>query len=206
MDSGQAGSERPLARRPSRTLRAGVIGLLLLAVALALTACGEDSTDEGARDVASQTAPESEPKPEPEPQPEPEPAPEPQPEPDPAAILPAELVGTWIAAEGGAELVYVFAADGSYKHAGVLLQEREAGTFSFTISARGTVEADGSTLVITPESGTQEIKDPDAPGSDSEKPIDTSPQRYEWALDDSGSAPELRLTGADGQTLTYVKK
>jgi hypothetical protein len=182
------------------TALAGVIGLLLLAAALVSTACGEDSSDEGARDVASQTAPE------PEPDPEPEPEPEPQPEPDPAATLPAELVGTWTAAEGGAEHVYVFAADESYEYAGVLLQQREAGTFSFTISARGTVEVDGSTLVIMPERGTQEIKDPDAPGSDSEEPIDTSPQRYEWALDASGPASELRLTAGDGLTLTYVKE
>jgi hypothetical protein len=78
--------------------------------------------------------------------------------------------------------------------------------FSFTISARGTVEVDGSTLVVTPESGTQEIKDPDAPSSNSQEPVDTSPQRYEWALDASGAAPELELTDADGLTLTYVKE
>lgn len=188
------------------TALAGVVGLLLLAAALLPIACGEDSGDDGARSTVSQPAPEPEPEPEPDPDPDPGPGPEPEPDPEPPASLPAELVGTWIAAEGGAELVYEFAADGSYKHASVLLQQREAGMFSFTISARGTVEVDGSTLVVTPESGTQEIKDPDAPGSDSEKPIDTSPQHYDWALDASGGAPELQLTDADGLTLTYVKQ
>jgi hypothetical protein len=197
------GSSRPRMGRLATAL-ASVVGLLLLAAALVSTACGDDSPDDGARSVASQPAPE--PEPEPEPEAEPEPQPQPEPEHEPAATLPADLVGTWIAAEGGAELVYVFAADGSYKHAGVLLQQREAGTFSFTISASGMVEADRSTLLITPQSGTQEIKDPDAPGSASEEPIDTSPQRYEWALDASGPAPELRLTDADGLTLTYVKQ
>ena len=181
---------------------AGVVGLLLLAAALLPIACGDDTGDEGARSTVSQPAPDLEP----EPEPEPEPGAEPESEPESAAGLPAELVGTWIAAEGGAELVYEFSPDGSYKHASVLLQQREAGLFSFTISASGTVEVEGSTLTITPESGTQEIEDPDAPAGGSEKPIDTSPQHYEWALDTSGAAPELQLTDAEGLTLTYVRE
>lgn len=172
------------------TALAGVVGLLLLAVALAPIACGGDGPDDGGRTVASQ----------------PEPEPEPQPEPEPPGGVPAELVGTWVTAEGGAELVYMFEADGSYKHASVLLQQREAGLFSFTISARGTVEVDGSALVLTPQSGTQEVKDPDTPGADSEEPIDMSPQAYEWALDASSAAPELQLTDAKGLTLTYLKE
>ena len=41
--------------------------------------------------------------------------------------------------------------------------------------------------MITPESGTQEIKDPDAPGGASRSADRRLTQSYEWTLDASGA-------------------
>jgi hypothetical protein len=70
------------------------------------------------------------------------------------------LVGTWDSAEGAAEILYVFKADGTYKHAGVLLQERPGGLFTFKIGARGTVTVRGRSLILHPRSGTESLHDP----------------------------------------------
>jgi hypothetical protein len=120
------------------------------------------------------------------------------------AAVPEELVGTWQAESDSAELIYVFARDGAYKHAGVLLQQREAGLFSFEIAARGIVSVEGSELVLTPTEGTQTISDPDVPSANSTRPIDRSPERYGWDLEASGS--QLNLTDASGATVSYTRQ
>jgi hypothetical protein len=166
-------------------LRASGCALLLVAL-LGQAACGSDDSAGELTPTPTATS-----------------AAEPSPEPTEAPVaqaVPEELVGTWVSDdEGAAEFVYVFSADGTYKHAGVLLQQRESGTFSFTVEARGTVSVDGDQLVLEPESGKEELSDPDRPGGPEESPIDMTPQRYEWALADS----RLTLTDESGSTIGY---
>jgi hypothetical protein len=120
-----------------------------------------------------------------------------------SARLPSALVGTWDSAEGAAEIIYVFRADGTYKHAGVLLQERASGTFSFKIGARGTVTVRGHSLVLHPRSGFQSLHDPDDSSRDYTEPIDRSPERYRWSITGYGTSARLRLTDRTGNTVTY---
>jgi hypothetical protein len=119
------------------------------------------------------------------------------------ARLPSPLVGTWDSAEGGAELIYVFRSDGTYKHAGVLLQERPAGWFSFKIGALGTVTVRGRSLVLHPRRGVQSLHDPEDDSRDFRRPIDTVPERYRWSIAGYGSSARLRLTDRTGNTVTY---
>jgi hypothetical protein len=119
------------------------------------------------------------------------------------ARLPSALVGTWDSAEGAAEIIYVFRSDGTYKHAGVLLQERPAGLFSFKIGARGTVTVRGRSLVLHPTSGFQSLHDPEDSRRDFRRPIGTAPERYRWSISGYGSSARLRLTDRTGNTVTY---
>jgi hypothetical protein len=121
--------------------------------------------------------------------------------------VPEELVGMWTAGDdAAAELMYAFGADGTYHHIGVLLQEREGGTFSFTVEERGALSVDGDSMVLQPETGSREVRNPDVPGGDSERPVDKTPRRYSWALDKSTSPPTLQLTDVDGSTVDYTKQ
>jgi hypothetical protein len=117
--------------------------------------------------------------------------------------LPSALVGTWDSAEGAAEIIYVFKADGTYKHAGVLLQERPSGLFSFKIGARGTVTVRGRSLVLHPRSGTESLHDPDDESSDYRRPIRTAPERFRWSISGYGRSARLRLTDRTGNAVTY---
>lgn len=117
--------------------------------------------------------------------------------------LPSALVGTWDSAEGAAEIIYVFKADGTYKHAGVLLQERPSGFFSFKIGARGTVTVSGRSLVLHPRSGTESLHDPDHASSDYRRPISTAPERYRWSIAGYGRSARLTLTDRTGNAVTY---
>jgi hypothetical protein len=119
-----------------------------------------------------------------------------------AAALPAELIGTWGSAGGEAEIIYRFARDGVYEYAGVLTQQRPSGVFSLTISAVGTVSVDGPVLVVQPTRGTREITDSDSPSSDRTTPVDTTAQRYRWAVRGS----QLVLTDGKGTTITYDRQ
>jgi hypothetical protein len=117
--------------------------------------------------------------------------------------LPSGLVGTWDSAEGAAEILYVFKADGTYKHAGVLLQERPGGLFTFKIGARGTVTVRGRTLILHPRSGTESLHDPDNESSDYRRPISTAPERYRWSMTGYGRSARLTLTDQTGNAVTY---
>jgi hypothetical protein len=117
--------------------------------------------------------------------------------------LPSALVGTWDSAEGAAEIIYVFRSDGTYKHAGVLMQERASGTFSFTIGARGTVTVRGRSLVLHPRSGTQTLHDPDDSSRDFRQPISRTPERYRWSISGYGRGARLTLTDQTGNAVTY---
>jgi subtilisin family serine protease len=121
---------------------------------------------------------------------------------DEVAALPTELVGTWSSTGGSAQLIYRFAPDGTYEHSGALTQQRPSGVFSFAVSAVGTVTVDGSVLVLQPVSGTQELRDPDAPSSNWTRPVDTTPERYGWTVQGS----QLALTDANHSTITYDRQ
>ena len=121
----------------------------------------------------------------------------------PSSRLPSPLVGTWDSAEGAAEIIYVFRSDGTYKHAGVLMQERPSGTFSFTIGARGTVTVRGRSLVLHPRSGTQTLHDPDDRSRDFRQPISTAPERYRWSVSGYGRSARLTMTDQTGNAVTY---
>jgi hypothetical protein len=183
---------------------------MLLPVAIALVGCADDSTvaDEPVTtepDVTLPTGPGRNPTPGPQPNPSPDPTPARDGE--AGSGLPRELVGTWIAADShAAELVYAFEPDRTYRHASVLLQQREAGTFSFTINARGTVTIDGENLILRPKSGTQRLQEPERPGGGSKRPVDMSPRRYAWAVETSGSSPRLRITDPSGSSVDYRKR
>ena len=184
----------------------GTVGACLAASILATASCDDgagnttrvdDATPTTAPSVAPASTPVHEPSSSPEPTSE-------AASPERSAAVPDELIGTWVSTDpGGAELIYVFARDGRYKHAGVLLQQRDTGMFSFQRSAQGYVRVQDGALVLHPESGTQEISDPDVPSANSKRPIDTSPERYDWAVDEDG--PRLELTDADGVTIEYAR-
>ncbi|WP_162795169.1 hypothetical protein [Nonomuraea lactucae] len=119
----------------------------------------------------------------------------------------ARLVGTWVATGtsdfGTAELVYRFAADGTYKHASVVMQPRPAGVFSFTVAAKGRATVRGDTLTLRPTWGTRTLKDPEDPSRDYARPLSSlAPERYrmQW----SGTA--LMLTGKNGSPLHFERQ
>jgi hypothetical protein len=122
----------------------------------------------------------------------------------PSTGVPAELVGTWVSTDSGnAEMVYRFLSDGRYRHAGVLLQQRPSGQFSYEIAATGTMQVVGSRLVLQPTSGTQTLKDPDSPTGGWQRPIKNDPEPYTWQL---SSANVLALTDSEGNTITYRRE
>jgi hypothetical protein len=125
----------------------------------------------------------------------------------PAARIPSALVGMWSSAGGAAEIIYDFRRDGTYRHAGVLLQQRESGTFSFQIGARGTVTVRGRSLVLRPRSGFQQLRDPDDPSSNYRRPISRRPERYRWAVSGFGASATLSLTNPrTGLTVEYERQ
>jgi len=121
--------------------------------------------------------------PAPEPSPTSTPTSSPAPAPD-AASIPDELAGTWQSLDqGSAEVLYTFRPDGRFERAEVLMQSRSSGTFEFDIGTRGVVDVTGSTLVLTPQGGTQTLHDPDSPsGSYDGRPLDDlSKETYTWS-------------------------
>ncbi|MEA2137554.1 MAG: hypothetical protein QOG56_704 [Solirubrobacteraceae bacterium] len=162
----------------SRRCGRGLLGVLVGSTVLVCGACGDgsSSSDAGAR-AGSASRPSAD---------EPGALQGPRGRPAPAAVrasvLPRELVATWISTdEGAAELIYVFNDDGTYKHAGVLLQERDTGLFSYKIGARGSARTRGHTLVLRQHSGTQSLRDPDSPSSNFDKAMRPTVKRYTWA-------------------------
>jgi hypothetical protein len=115
-------------------------------------------------------------------------------------LIPGALVGRWQSTdEGDAELIYDFAADGGYKHAGVLLQQQPAGVFSFIVEEAGTAEVDDDSLILRPERGKRTLNDPNSGSGPKEQPLDLSPQRLSWEIRDG----LLVLEGADRRPITY---
>jgi len=131
----------------------------------------------------------------PNPQPPPTAPPPTAPSERPAAF-PEVLVGTWISSSGGAEIIYQFGADGSYKYAGVLMQSRPSGTFSFTIAETGGASVDGARLVLVPRVSTESLSDPDSPSASyKDRPRALEPEQLTWSL----GAGRAVLTLDDGE-------
>ncbi|NJP92026.1 hypothetical protein HCN51_21610 [Nonomuraea sp. FMUSA5-5] len=123
---------------------------------------------------------------------------------EPAATFPSPLVGIWESTgPGAALLVYKFDENGTYRHAGVLNQQRASGVFSFEIAVMGQAEADGETLILRPAAGTKTLRDPDSPSSSyRDRPMDDlSPERYAWRMADG----MLKLTSDSGDTISYKR-
>jgi hypothetical protein len=119
------------------------------------------------------------------------------------AVVPAELVAAWSSAEGNAEIVYRFLADGRYKSVQILNQLRPGGVFEFRIVQEGIVEIDGDRLVLRPTSALKSMTDPDEPQrSYTDQPASLDPESYTWQV--SGST--LRLQGGDGLVLTFARQ
>ncbi|WP_256792941.1 hypothetical protein [Terrabacter sp. Ter38] len=115
----------------------------------------------------------------------------------PDAAVPGELAGTWQSLDqGSAEVLYTFRPDGRFERAEVLMQSRSSGTFEFDIGTKGVVDVTGSTLVLTPQGGTQTLHDPDSPsGSYDGRPLDDlSKETYTW----SRQGENLVLVGTFG--------
>jgi hypothetical protein len=118
-----------------------------------------------------------------EPVPSTSPSSSPNAPPDHAEAFPQALIGTWISSSGGAEIIYQFAADGSYKYAGVLLQRRPSGMFSFTVAEAGTASVDDVYLLLQPRTVTKSMQDPDSPSSSyADRPASIDPKRLTWTL------------------------
>jgi hypothetical protein len=101
--------------------------------------------------------------------------------------------------------VYVFERDGTYRHAGVLLQERPSGTASFERGLRGTVSVTPTKITLKPAEGTQRLRDPDVPSANFDKPIeDLRQERYAWELVENGGRRLLSLTDSEGATIEYA--
>jgi hypothetical protein len=115
------------------------------------------------------------------------------------------LVGGWISSSGGAEIIYRFTAEGSYKHVGVLLQRRPTGMFSFTVADSGAAAVDGDVLVLVPRQATKSMQDPDSPSSNyTDRPSSLAPQRFRWSLD--AAATVLTLDDGSGAPVDYERE
>jgi hypothetical protein len=123
-----------------------------------------------------------------------------------ASGLPAGLVGAWSSSEGDATLAYRFSADGSYRHAGLLTQQRATGTFEFSVFETGKATVRGSRMTLQPDSGTTTRKDPDDPSGDYERPISKEPRRFTWRLDTSGGRDVLYMSDAQGIEVSYDRE
>jgi len=146
-------------------------------------------TSDGASEPAPSTSPASSPN---------EPS-------DQAEAFPEALIGTWISSSGGAEIVYQFAADGSYKYAGVLLQRRPSGMFSFTVAEAGTASVDGNHLLVQPRMATTSMQDPDSPSSSyTDRPASVDPKRLTWTLNAAHTV--LSLDDGTGPAVDYERQ
>lgn len=121
------------------------------------------------------------------------------------AAFPEALVGTWISSDGDAEILYQFAADGSYKYAGVLMQQRPSGTFSFTIGEAGTASAEGTQLVLVPRISTESLSDPDSPSASyKDRPRALEAEQLTWSLDRAKAV--LTLDDGENPPVDYERQ
>ncbi|MEV6598686.1 hypothetical protein AB0M36_17775 [Actinoplanes sp. NPDC051346] len=177
-----------------------------LAVVLLLSACGAPATDpdfDGSPDTTRPTT--VTPRPDPTTAVTTPPTTVPA-RPDPTTVpaaLPATLVGSWVSTgEGNAEMIYEFDADGTYRYAGVLMQQRPSGLFSFEVGAAGTARATRTRITLRPQRGTQTLKDPDSPDGGWQRPADTTPKVLRWRM----SGDKLLLTDDEDITVTYRRQ
>jgi len=181
--------------------RRPLVGVLLVVAALGQGSCGDDSATERSAPTAANapsetvdstttsvpTATSTR-----------------SPDPERTAVVSEELIGAWVSTgAGGAEIIYRFHPDGTYEYAGVLLQERDTGTFSFERSAEGHFRVMRNRLVLEPEHGTEKVEDPDVPSANREGPVDVKAESFEWAVDGAGA---MSLTDASGSTISFERQ
>jgi hypothetical protein len=117
--------------------------------------------------------------------------------------VPADLVGSWVSTDNGnAEMIYEFDADGTYRYAGVLIQKRPSGTFSFEVGAAGTIRTTRTRITLRPERGTQTLKDPDSATGGWQRPVSKAVQVVRWRMD----GDRLVLTSGDGIAVDYRRQ
>jgi hypothetical protein len=123
------------------------------------------------------------------------------------ALLPEGLAGTWVSTDqGNAELVYQFAENGTYKHAGVLLQQRQSGIFKFTVGEAGTVRVQGRTMTMRPRTSTVTLEDPDSPSSNYQRPGSKEAKQFTWRFNGTGSSRLLVMEDGQGITIAYQRQ
>ncbi len=120
-----------------------------------------------------------------------------------SAAVPPELVGDWSSAEGNAEIVYRFLADGRFRSAQILNQPRPAGVFEFRVVQEGMVEVGDNQLVLRPTASLKSLTDPDEPQrSYSDQAASLEEESYAWRV--TGST--LFLRGTDGLELSFARQ
>lgn len=111
------------------------------------------------------------------------------------AGFPPELVGLWESIDSGnATDAIKFLDTGRFIRAQILTQPRESGVFEFDVASAGTVRVSGQELVLTPETRTGKLSDPDAPSENWERPLELTEERLGWSVTGSGRQRELRLS------------
>jgi hypothetical protein len=127
--------------------------------------------------------------------------------PPPPPGKPASLVGTWVAQRPtDYKLRYVFHRDGTYSHFQGNRQKRKGGTYRYAITARGTSEVRGRTLVLRPRSGTIERHDPDDPSGNFKRPVSKKVQRYGWSVRGVGDQAKLTITIGGSLAISYRRR
>lgn len=117
-----------------KTLRR-LLSILLIAPALAMTACDTDEPTDPTTNPSDNTTQNSEPEPEPEPEPDPEPEPEPEPDPDPD--LPVDTTEAPISAVVDTNTYTVRGVVAAKNRSAIVIADDEAAIYIFRRTSTG---------------------------------------------------------------------
>ena len=134
----------------------------------------------------------------------------------PARPAPAALVGKWsssrlsminyrdrttgrFAPPSGSIFSYTIAADGTFEFSGLMQSSLYNCTIAIFRWQRGTLEADGRRLTLTPREGKAHYKDSCRPGSENEKSAIDPAARYGYAIETEGIHTVLVMKKANGE-------
>jgi len=115
------------------------------------------------------------------------------------------LIGTWISqGVGDAQLEYTFHPDGTYEFAGVLRQERPAGSMLFESYQAGEYILNGKTLRLLPLRSTTTRRDPESPeGNYTDRLERMEISEPAWRLEGSGQGAVLIVANQFGNPVRY---
>lgn len=119
--------------------------------------------------------------------------------------LSGTIVGDWglIGTSGGT--LYSFHPDGTYVRAFRYEATNCLSLSKVEVSVSGIVEVAGTTLTLTPKSGTNTSYD--CTGTPTAKPAKLTPETFQFAFGKTDTGTDtLILTGTDGQVETYPRK